>query len=68
MSASHPAKLWTRCFGAASKHLARALSPAVAWSFSASTAIVRPGVLVALLIVLAPVCLLGLKEKKEKKK
>ena len=52
-----PARLWTRCWNAFSKRLARALSPAVAWSLSASRAIVRPGLLVALLIVVAPVCL-----------
>jgi predicted outer membrane repeat protein len=52
-----PARLWTRCWNAFSKHLARALSPTVAWSLSASRAIVRPGLLVALLIVVAPVCL-----------
>jgi CSLREA domain-containing protein len=52
-----PARLWTRCWNAFSKRLARALSPAVAGSLSASRAIVRPGLLVALLIVIAPVCL-----------
>jgi hypothetical protein len=48
-----PIGLWTRCRSASSRGLARALG----WSFSASRAIVRPGLLVALLVVLAPVCL-----------
>ena len=43
--------------GAASECLARALTRALGWSLSASRAIVRPGLLVALLIVLAPVFL-----------
>ncbi len=43
--------------GAASECQARALTRALGWSLSASRAIVRPGLLVALLIVLAPVCL-----------
>ena len=53
----HPARLWTRCCGAVSKCLEVALSPALVWSLSASSAIVRPGLLIVLLIVLAPVCL-----------
>ncbi len=43
--------------GAASEYLARVLARAAGWSLSASRAIVRPGLLVALLIVLAPICL-----------
>jgi len=43
--------------GAASERLARALARALGWSLSASRAIVRPGLLVAMLIVLAPVFL-----------
>src|SRR5271169_3561344 len=43
--------------GAASEYLARALTRALGWSLSASRAMVRPGLLVAMLIVLAPVCL-----------
>src|SRR5208282_476431 len=50
-----PAGLWTRFWRAFSKRLARALSPAVASGLSASEAIVRPGLLVAMLIALAPV-------------
>jgi hypothetical protein len=38
--------------------LEEALSPAVAWSLSACSAFVRPGLLIALLLVLAPVCLI----------
>src|ERR1700720_4614980 len=53
-----PARLWTRCCGAISKRLDEALSPAVAWKLSASRAMARPGLLVALLLVLAPVCLI----------
>jgi len=43
--------------GVASECLARALTRALGWSLSASRAIVRPGLLVALLIVLAPIFL-----------
>ncbi len=43
--------------GAASERLARALARALGWSLSASRAMVRPGLLVAMLIVLAPVFL-----------
>jgi len=43
--------------GAAAEYLARALTRALGWSLSASRAIVRPGLLVALLIVLGPIFL-----------
>ncbi len=42
--------------GEACECLARALARALGWSLSASRAMVRPGLLVAMLIVLAPVC------------
>ena len=54
---TNPARLWVRWWNAFAKRLERALSPAVAWSLSASRAMVRPGLLVALLFVFAPVCL-----------
>ncbi len=44
-------------FDAASKCLAQALTRALGWSLSASRAMVRPGLLVAMLIVLTPICL-----------
>ena len=50
---TNPARLWIRCWSAASKSLSRAVAPGL----SASRAIVRPGLLIALLIVLAPVYL-----------
>ena len=51
---TYPAGLWIKCWSATSKHLARA----VAWSHSVPRAIARPGLLIALLFVVAPLCLL----------
>jgi hypothetical protein len=55
---TNSAALRNKWWNAGRKLLARALSHAAAWSLSVSTAMVRPGLLVALLLVLAPVCLL----------
>src|ERR1039457_3302006 len=58
-----PASLWTRWWIPAAKRLARALSSAVASGLSASRAIVRPGLLVALLIVLVPLCAITIRSE-----
>jgi CSLREA domain-containing protein len=52
------AALRNKWWNAGRKLLARALSHAAASSLSASTAMVRPGLLLALLLALAPVCLI----------
>src|SRR5208282_3344566 len=58
-----PASLWTRWWITASRRLARALSSAVASGLSASRAIVRPGLLVALLIVFVPLCAITIRSE-----
>jgi CSLREA domain-containing protein len=53
-----PEGLWIRCWAAITARLARVLSFAIAWSISASRAIARPGLLVALFVALVPLCLM----------
>src|SRR5271163_430297 len=50
--------VWSKSWRGISERLARVLVRVVALSLSASKAMVRPGLLVALLIVLAPVCVI----------
>jgi hypothetical protein len=53
--------LWIRCWRAAfGRRLAKPFSDAIAWSLGASRAMVRPGLLIVLLIAMAPLYILAI--------